>query len=56
MEEEAVSRDESAIWLIDFWGRKDVSGILLMPVTRHHVVHINESLKAKKKRVKYNNK
>lgn len=50
LDEEAVSKDEAAIWLIDFWGRKDVSGILLMPVTRHHVVHINECFKAKKKR------
>lgn len=51
LEEEAVSKDEAAIWLIDFWARKNVSGILLMPVTRHHVVHINECFKAKKKRI-----
>lgn len=50
LDEGAVSEDETAIWLIDFWGRKSVSGILLMPVTRHHVVHINESLNAKKKK------
>lgn len=50
LDEEAVSKDEAAIWLIDFWGRKSVSGILLMPATRHHVVHINECLKAKNKR------
>lgn len=49
IDEGAVSEDEAAIWLIDFWGRKNVSGILLMPVIRHHVVHINESLKAKKR-------
>jgi hypothetical protein len=49
IDEGAVSEDETAIWLIDFWGRKNVSGILLMPVIRHHVVHINESLKAKKR-------
>ncbi|EKQ55910.1 MULTISPECIES: hypothetical protein [unclassified Clostridium] len=52
LNEGAVSEDESAIWLIDFWGRKNVSGILLMPLTRHHVVHINESLSAKKKKSK----
>lgn len=45
----AVSRHEAASWLVDFWGRKNVAGILLMPVTRHHVVHINESLAAKSK-------
>lgn len=45
----AVSRHEAASWLVDFWGKKNVAGILLMPVTRHHVVHINESLVAKSK-------
>jgi len=45
----AVSRDKAASWLVDFWGRKNVAGILLMPATRHHVVHINESLNAKSK-------
>lgn len=40
---------DEAKWLIDFWGRKNVTGIILMPVTRHQVVHINEALKAKKK-------
>jgi hypothetical protein len=45
----AVSNDEAASWLVDFWGRKNVIGILLMPVTRHHAVHINESLGAKSK-------
>jgi len=41
LEEETASKDEAAIWLIDFWGRKNVSGLLLMPSTRHHVIHIN---------------
>jgi hypothetical protein len=45
----AVSKHETASWLVGFWGRKNVAGILLMPVTRHHTVHINESLNAKNK-------
>ncbi len=45
----AVSKDDAASWLVDFWGRKNVAGILLMPVTRHHAVHINESISAKSK-------
>lgn len=49
LDEGAVLDVEAANWLIDFWGRKNVAGILLMPVTRHHVVHINESMSAKKK-------
>lgn len=49
LDEGAVLDVKASNWLIDFWGRKNVSGILLMPATRHHVVHINESLSAKKK-------
>lgn len=49
LDEKAVSKDESAVWLIDFWGRKNVAGIILMPALRHHVIHINESFRAKKK-------
>ena len=50
IDEGAVLDVEGANWLIDFWGKKNVSGIILMPATRHHVVHINESLSAKKKK------
>jgi hypothetical protein len=49
LDQGAVLDVEASNWLVDFWGRKNVAGIILMPVTRHHVVHINESLSAKKK-------
>lgn len=49
IDEGAVLDVEASNWLIDFWGRKNAAGIILMPVTRHHVVHINEALSAKKK-------
>lgn len=49
IDEGAVLDVDASNWLIDFWGRKSVSGIILMPATRHHVVHINESFSAKKK-------
>lgn len=49
LDEGAVLNVEESKWLIDYWGRKNVSGILLMPVTRHHVVHLNEAIRAKKK-------
>ena len=29
-------------WLLDFWGKKDVSGLLLMPPTRHVMLHLND--------------
>ena len=49
LEQRAVDNVESANWLIDFWGRKTVSGIILMPALRHNLVHINESLRIIKK-------
>lgn len=49
LDERAVLDVEASNWLIDFWGRKNVAGIILMPMTRHQVIHINESLSAKKK-------
>lgn len=39
--ENSVSLNESAIWLIDYWGSKNVLGLILMPLTRHHIVHLN---------------
>jgi len=52
----AVVKDEKASWLVDFWGKKTVAGILLMPATRHLLVHINESMEAKKGGEKLKNK
>lgn len=40
---------EGSKGLLDFWGRKTVAGILQMPITRHQIVHINDSLKLKEK-------
>lgn len=48
-DEGAVLDVEASNWLVSFWGRKNVSGIILMPATRHHVVHINEAMSAKKR-------
>ena len=47
--EQAVSQDEKAIWLIDFWGKKNIAGLIQMPLTRHQAVHLNDCLKIKKK-------
>ncbi len=48
LDEDAVDDVPSANWLIDFWSRKDVAGIILMPCLRHQLVHLNESMEAKK--------
>lgn len=49
LDERGVLPVDGARWLVDFWGRKNVAGILLMPLTRHQKVHINESTRLKKK-------
>ncbi|MDF2988250.1 MAG: hypothetical protein K0R50_3760 [Eubacterium sp.] len=47
-QEGGVTEAEQSRWLLDFWGKKTVAGILLMPITRHQIVHINDSAKIKK--------
>ncbi|ASA25558.1 DinB family protein [Paenibacillus donghaensis] len=46
-EEEAVKETEQ--WLIDYWGRKTIAGLILMPATRHNFVHLNKSIRIKQK-------
>jgi hypothetical protein len=40
---------EAASGLIDYWGRRTIAGLLLMPATRHNIVHLNEALRIKQK-------
>ncbi len=44
-----VAEHPDAIWLLDFWGRKTVAGIFQMPITRHQIVHLNDSIRLKKR-------
>lgn len=48
LETGGVTEQEDSIWLLDFWGKKDVAGILLMPPTRHVILHLNDCCKWKK--------
>jgi hypothetical protein len=48
--EKAVDKD--SMWLIDFWGKKNIAGLLLMPATRHNMVHLNKSMEIKNKIMK----
>lgn len=45
--EGGVTSDEESYWLLDFWGKKDVAGLLLMPPTRHVMLHLNDCCKWK---------
>ena len=44
-----VSEDESAIWLIDYWCKKDVRGLIQMPFSRHWIMHIEACERIKSK-------
>jgi hypothetical protein len=44
---------EGSKWLLDFWGNKNVLGLIIMPITRHQTVHINDCYNIKEK---YNEK
>lgn len=44
-----VTDEEGSKWLLDFWARKTIGGLLLMPVTRHQVVHFNDAFRIKSK-------
>ena len=44
-----VSTDENAYWLIDYWCRKDIRGLIQMPFTRHWIMHVEASLRIRNK-------
>ncbi len=44
-----VTAHPDSAWLLDFWGRKTVGGLFLMPVTRHQIVHLNDCARLKEK-------
>jgi len=33
---------EKSKWLLDFWGNKNVLGLIMMPITRHQTMHLND--------------
>jgi len=38
---------EAARDIADYWSKRTIAGLLLMPATRHNIVHLNEALKLK---------
>jgi len=40
-----VSKEESAIWLIDYWCNKDIRGLIQMPFSRHWIMHLEACLR-----------
>lgn len=44
-----VSDNETAIWLIDYWCKKDIRGLIQMPFSRHWIMHTEACLRIKNK-------
>lgn len=42
-----VSSEELSSWLIDYWCKKDVRGLLQMPFSRHWIMHVEACWKIK---------
>ena len=40
-----VSTDENAFWLVDYWCKKSYTGLLLMPFSRHQMLHLDSCLR-----------
>lgn len=40
-----VSTEDSAFWLVDYWCKKTVAGLMLMPFSRHQLMHIDGSMR-----------
>jgi hypothetical protein len=40
---------EAASGILDYWGKRTIAGLLLMPPTRHNFIHLNEAFRIKKK-------
>ncbi len=44
---DVVSKQENAIWLMDYWCRKDIRGLIQMPLSRHWIMHTEACLRIK---------
>lgn len=40
---------EAASGIVDYWSKRNIAGLLLMPPTRHCITHLNEALRLKKR-------
>ena len=38
---------EKSKWLLDFWGSKNILGLIMMPITRHQTMHLNDCMSIK---------
>ncbi|MCR4621131.1 MAG: hypothetical protein K5663_03530 [Clostridiales bacterium] len=44
LEEGGVTADFRSVWLLVFWGRLTIGGMILTPMTSHHMMHLPTSV------------
>lgn len=49
MENGGLIDNPKSIWLLDFWGKKNVLGLIMMPITRHQTMHLNDCFSIKER-------
>ena len=49
IESDWVSKDEDALWLVDYWCGKDIRGLIQMPFSRHWIMHVEAMCRIKNK-------
>jgi hypothetical protein len=45
--EGGLVESKKSIWLKDFWGKYSVAGLILLPLTFHHMLHLPDSIAIK---------
>lgn len=50
LDENAVAPNAS--WLADYWSKKTIAGLILMPATRHNYLHLNKCIRIKERLLK----
>ncbi len=52
LKEKVIINHKESICLLNFWSKKTIAGLLMMPITRHQIVHLNNCMKLKDKFMK----
>lgn len=45
--EGGLLEEKGSVWLKNFWGKHTVAGLILLPLTRHHMMHLPDSVAIK---------
>jgi hypothetical protein len=53
MKNGGLLEDEKSKWLLDFWGNKNILGLIMMPITRHQTIHLNDCMSIKEKGISF---